>query len=100
MRIKVVDRASGDFFRLLCRIDDVIGKNASLNKLSREFGILNSCYDMTDIELLKQKIETAHWRTHIISLHAAAKQRKRSSCKQDIQIQRNNNEQDIQIEEI
>ncbi|CAG2220787.1 SAD1 [Mytilus edulis] len=74
VRIPVVDRASGDLPRLLCRVDDIIGKDASLYKLSCEFGILNSCYDMGDIELLTRKIETEHWSTNGISLHAAAKQ--------------------------
>ena len=42
--IPIVDRASGDLPRLLCRVDDIIGKDASLYKLSCEFGVLNACY--------------------------------------------------------
>jgi hypothetical protein len=52
VRIPIVDRASGDLPRLLCSVDDIIGKDASLYKLSCEFGVLNACYDMGDIELL------------------------------------------------
>ena len=44
IRIPIVDRASGDLPRLLCRVDDIIGKDASLYKLSCEFGVLNACY--------------------------------------------------------
>jgi hypothetical protein len=51
LRIPVVDRASGDLPRLVCRVDDIVGKDESLYK-SCEFGILNSCYDMGDLELL------------------------------------------------
>ena len=40
VRIPIVDRASGDLPRLLCRVDDIIGKDASLCKLSCEFGVL------------------------------------------------------------
>jgi hypothetical protein len=46
----------------LCRVDDIIGKDASLYKLSCEFGVLNACYDMGDIELLTRKVETSHWK--------------------------------------
>ena len=65
----------------MCRVDDIIGKNASLCKLSCEFGVLNACYDMGDI------VETSHWKKEEISLHAAAKQAsfalasKRCKCK-------------------
>jgi hypothetical protein len=47
---------------LICFIyvDDIIGKDASLYKLSCEFGVLNACYDMGDIELLTPKVETSH----------------------------------------
>jgi hypothetical protein len=38
--IPIVDRASGD--------------------LPCEFGVLNACYDMDDIELLTPKVETSH----------------------------------------
>jgi hypothetical protein len=55
VRIPIVDRVSGELPRLLCKIDDIIGKNASLYKLSCEFGVLNACYDMGDI------VETSHW---------------------------------------
>lgn len=51
LRIPVVDRASGDLPRLVCRVDDIVGKDESLYK-SCEFGISNSCYDMGDLELL------------------------------------------------
>ena len=30
VRIPIVDRASGDLPRLVCRVDDIIGKDASL----------------------------------------------------------------------
>jgi hypothetical protein len=46
----------------LCSIDDIIGKDASLYKLSCEFDVLNACYDMGDIELLTRKVETSHWK--------------------------------------
>jgi hypothetical protein len=87
VRIPIVDRASGDLPRLLCRVDDIIGKDASLYKLSCEFGVLNSYYDTGDIELLTRKVETSHWKKEEISLHAAAKQAsfslasKRCKCK-------------------
>jgi hypothetical protein len=42
----------------LCKVNDIIGKDASLYKLSCEFGVLNACYDMGDIELLTRKVET------------------------------------------
>jgi hypothetical protein len=68
VRIPIVDRASGDLPRVLCRVDDIIGKDASLYKLSCEFGVLNACYDMSDIELLTHKVETSHWKKEEISL--------------------------------
>ena len=58
----------------MCSIDDIIGKDASLYKLSCEFDVLNACYDMGDIEHLTRKVETSHWKKEEISLHAAAKQ--------------------------
>ena len=85
--IPIVDRASGDLPRLLCRVDDIICKDAHLYKLSCEFDVLNSCYDMGDIELLTRKVETSHWKKEEISLHAAAKEAsfslvsKRCKCK-------------------
>ena len=66
--------ASGNVPRLLCRVDYIIGKDENLCKLSYEFGVLNSCYDMGDIELLTRKVKTSHWETEEISLHVAAKQ--------------------------
>ena len=87
VRIHIVDRASGDLPRLLCRFDDIIDKDASLYKLSCEFGVLNSYYDMGDIELLTRKVETSDWKKEEISLHAAAKRlsfslaSKRCKCK-------------------
>ena len=87
LRIPVVDRASGDLPRLLCRVDDIAGKDESLYKLSCAFGILNSCYDIGDLELLTRKVETFHWIETEVSLHAAAKQAsfslasKRCKCK-------------------
>ena len=39
-----------------------------------EFGVLNSCYGMGDIELLTVKVETSHWKKEEIALHTAAKQ--------------------------
>ena len=56
--IPIIHRASGDLPRLLCRVDDIIDKDASLCKLSCEIGVLNSCYDIGDIELLTHKVET------------------------------------------
>ena len=67
VKIPIVDRASGD--------------------LPCEFGVLNACYDMGEIELLTRKVETSHWKKEEISLHAAAKQArfslasKRCKCK-------------------
>ena len=87
LRIPVVDRASGDLPRLVCMVDDSVGKDESLYKLSCGFGILNSCYDMGDLELLTPKVETSHWIETEVSLHAAAKQAsfslasKRYKCK-------------------
>ena len=71
----------------MCRFDDIIDKDASLYKLSCEFGVLNSYYDMGDIELLTRKVETSDWKKEEISLHAAAKRTsfslasKRCKCK-------------------
>jgi hypothetical protein len=87
VKIPIVGGASGDLPRVLCRVDDIIGKDASLYKLSCEFGVLNACYDMGDIELLTRKVETSHWKKEESSLHAAAKQAsfslasKRCKCK-------------------
>lgn len=60
LRIPVVDRSSGDLPRLLFRVDDIV------DKLACEFGILNSCYDMGDLELLTCKVETSYWIETII----------------------------------
>jgi hypothetical protein len=37
---------SGDLPRFVCKVDDIIGKDASLCKLSCEFGVLNAGYYM------------------------------------------------------
>ena len=58
----------------MCRVDDIIGKDAILCKLSCEFGVLNACYDMGEIELLTRKVETSHWEKEETSLHATARQ--------------------------
>jgi hypothetical protein len=45
-------------------------------------GILNSLYDMGDLELLNSVVDISHWVETPISLHAAAKQASFSlSCK-------------------
>ena len=75
-------RASGDLSRLLCKVVDVVGKNGSLFKLACPYGILNSLYDMGDLELLNSVVDISHWVETAISLHAAAKQASFSlSCK-------------------
>jgi hypothetical protein len=67
-------RASGDLPRLLCKVVDVVGKDGSLLKLACPYGILNSLYDMGDLELLNSVINISHWVETPISFHAAAKQ--------------------------
>ena len=72
VRIPTVDKASGDLPRLLCKAVDVVGKDGSLFKLARPYGILNSLYDMGDLELLNSVVDISHWVEAPISLHAAA----------------------------
>jgi hypothetical protein len=74
VRIPTVDRASGDLRRLLCKVVDVVVKDGSLFKLACPYGILNSLYDMGDLELLNSVVDISHWVETPISLHAAAKQ--------------------------
>ena len=82
VRIPTVDRASWDLPRLLCKVVDVVGKDGSLFKLACPYGILNSLYDMGDLELLNSVVDISHWVETPISLHAAAKQASFSlSCK-------------------
>ena len=80
--IPIVDRVSGDLPRLLCSVDDIIGKDASLYKLSCEFGVLNACYDMGDIELLTPKVETSHCKKRRNFSACCCKTSKFFSCKQ------------------
>ena len=82
VRIPTVDRASGNLPRLLCKVVDVGGKDGSLFKLACIYGILNSLYDMGDLELLNSVVDISHWVETAISLHSAAKQASFSlSCK-------------------
>ena len=74
VRIPTVHRASEDLPRLLCKVVDVVGKDGSLFKLACPYGILNSLYDMGDLELLNSVVDISHWVETPISLHAAAKQ--------------------------
>ena len=82
VRILTVDSASGDLPRILCKIIDVVGNDGSLFKLACSYGILNSFYDMGDLELLNSAVDSSHWVEALISLHAATKQASCSlSCK-------------------
>ena len=72
----------GDLPGLLCKVVDVVGKDGSLFKLACPYGILNSLYDMGDLELLNSVFDISHWVETPISLHEAAKQASFSlSCK-------------------
>ena len=82
VKIPIVGGASGDLPRVLCRVDDIIGKDASLYKLSCEFGVLNACYDMGDIELLTPKVETSHCKKRRNFSACCCKTSQFFSCKQ------------------
>ena len=70
------------FFVRYKNVVDVVGKDGSLFKLACPYGILNSLYDMSDLELLNSVADISHWVETPISLHAAAKQASFSlSCK-------------------
>ena len=86
--IPTVDRVSGDLPRLLCKVVDVVGKYGSLFKLACPYGILNSLYDMGDLELLNSVVDISHWVETPIYLHAAAKQSKFFIVLQKMQVQR------------
>ncbi len=79
MRISVVNRASGDLPRLLCKVDDITAKDHSLKLIYKYFlceytrSVLQSCYDIEDLEPLKDTADTSVWPETLISLHAAAK---------------------------
>jgi hypothetical protein len=47
----------GDLPGLLCKVVDVVGKDGSLFKLACPYGILNSLYDMGDLELLNSVVD-------------------------------------------
>ena len=66
------------FFVRYKNVVDVVGKDGSLFKLACPYGILNSLYDMSDLELLNSAVDSSHWVEALISLHAAAKQASRS----------------------
>jgi hypothetical protein len=60
--------------KLLFKVVDVVGKDGSLFKLACPYEILNSLYDMGDLELLTSVVDISHWVETPISLHAAAEQ--------------------------
>lgn len=62
------------------RVADIFGKDANLYKLL--FGILNSCYVMSAIELLTYAIENVLWKTYGIALQAAGKQTRDANAKE------------------
>ncbi|CAC5391298.1 unnamed protein product [Mytilus coruscus] len=69
----VVYRASGELPRLLCKVDDITGNNHSLFKLSCTYGVLQSCADIGDLELLKNIVDTSEWPETSVLLHESAK---------------------------
>ena len=60
------------FFVRYKNVVDVVGKDGSLFKLACSYGILNSLYDLSDLELLNSVADISHWVETPISLHAAA----------------------------
>jgi hypothetical protein len=86
--IPTVDRASGDLSMLLCKVVYVVGKDGNLFKLACPYRILNSLYDMGDLELLNSVVVISHWVETPISVHAAAKQASFFIVLQTMQVQR------------